>query len=432
MTALATKTDHWADLVAKSRRIEPMWLSAFREAGAARFAELGFPTTDHEDWRFTSVAAIAETAFVVAPEAKVSASDAAPFLHDLGGPRLVFANGRFAPALSNVGALPKGVALMSLREAAKLEEGAVRERLGSLTNNATDHFAALNNALFNDGIYLSIAPNVALEAPIEVLFLSTGAGDPAFAASRNLIRVGAGAQATIVETHAGLGCGTYFNSVATEVHLGANANVDHYRLQLESGTAFHISSLRFRQDRDSNYRVHGFDFGGALVRNDVRGDLVGKGCEAIVNGLYVLNGRQHVDNHMWMEHRDEHIPSHELFKGVLDGESSSVFTGRIYVHPEAQKTDAKQTNQNLILSDAARATARPQLEIYADDVKCTHGATIGTIDDTALFYLMSRGVDREAARNLLIHAFAADIVERVRIDAVRESVEKTLSERLRR
>ncbi len=435
MTTTMSPIDQYSDLftrLAEQRTSDPKWLSGFRQAGLATFQKLGFPTQDLEEWRFTSVRPVAETAFSPAePRHSVQASDIEPFLHaELTGPRLVFVNGRFDDGLSNVTDLPSGMTLGNLRTVISSDERFVSERLGKLTNNESAHFTALNNALFEDGLVLFVPSGTKVDQPIQVLFVTASEADPILTNPRNIFVFGAGSEAHIVETHVSLSENVYLTNAVTEVWMGERARADHYRIQRESESAFHFSTLRLYEESNSHFRSHNVDFGGAIVRNDSWGKLDGDNCEATINGLYVLRGRQHIDNHMWMEHVKENIPSHELYKGVLDDHSSAVFAGRIYVHPEAQKTDAKQTNQTLLLSDDARLNSMPQLEIYADDVKCTHGATVGQIDPVALFYLMSRAIDKETARNVLIHAFAADITERIRIDAVRKNIERTLRDRL--
>lgn len=426
MLAQNSMSDLFAQVSEEHKATEPDWLLAKRKEAFDHFVELGFPTTRMEDWRFTSVAPIADTTFTIAADAPVTESDVAPHLYsEYDGPRLVFVDGVFAENVSSLAGLPEGVTLCRLNEAAS--NATFREKLGTLSRENAEAFTALNMALARDGVFLHFPANVASETPVQLIYIKTGTEPARIGCTRNLFVFGTSSQARLVETHVSLADGPAFTNIVTEAFVGANAHVDVVKVQNEAKSTFHVASLFLRQDRDSVYRQHGFDFGGALVRNNVRGNLEGTACEAIVNGLYMLDGNQHVDNWMWMEHAEENIPSHELYKGILDGKASAVFTGRIFVHQKAQRTDAKQTNQNLLLSDDARVNTKPQLEIYADDVKCTHGATIGQLDQTALFYLMSRGIERGRARNLLVHAFAGDIIERVNFDPVRERIESLLN-----
>ncbi len=435
MTELLTQNESYIELFASVDIFpaEPKWLTERRQEALARFQRLGFPTQKQEDWRFTNLAPLADTVFALPTRDDLPCADVVGdhTYRGFNGGVFVFVDGVFVRELSTLTPLPKGVFAGSLRDALETNEALVKEHLSQLTDNESAPFSALNDAFVQDGFVLAIPANTVIEEPIQVLYLTTGSSVPTMSTLHNLFIFEQSSQATMVEKHASLGEGNYFKNIVTEVYSGKNSNVDHYKIQLEGDSATHISTLRLYQERDSYFRSHTIDFGALLVRNNLWGKLDGEGCEAVLNGLYMLRGKQHVDNHMWMEHVKENIPSHELYKGILDDESSAVFTGRIFVHKEAQKTDAKQTNQNLLLSDNARVNTKPQLEIYADDVKCTHGATIGQMDPMALFYLMSRAIDRDTARHLLVQAFAGDITERIRLEPVRESVNKILAKRLK-
>lgn len=434
MPEMMTQTDPPAELFERllMQNTEPDFLTKIRKDAFARFQEIGFPAQSLEDWRFTNVKPIAEKVYTLPDEmADIPRGLLDETLHpEIRGPRLVFVNGGFREELSEVGSLPDGVCITTFRKARESHPELLENHLAKLTDNENEHFGVLNGALMQDGMVIALEPNAVLKNVIQVAFITTPSVEPTIASPRNLLVFGANSEAHIVETHRSTAGGVYFNNAVTEVYMGSNSHVDHYRVQRESREAFHVNTLRLYEERAAHFRSHNIDLGGALVRNNLNGKLAGEGCEATLNGLYMLDGKQHVDNYMWMEHMEENIPSHELYKGVLDGQSSAVFHGRIFVHRNAQKTDAKQTNQNLLLTDDARVNTKPQLEIYADDVKCTHGATIGQLDQNALFYLMSRAIDRRTARNLLIHAFAADITERIRIATVRERVENLLKERL--
>ncbi len=438
MTNMMTQTNTFASLADSVREArawsEPAWFLERRGRGARHFAELGFPSQKLEDWKYTNIKPVAEAEYQVpGDEASVSAGVLAEFEYgDLDAHRFVFVNGVFQPALSHLDKLPKGVTASTLREALTTDNETFRKYFGAQADIEKHHLTALNAALVQDGFFLAVAPNTVVEKPFHLLFLTTSDAEPAIANLHNVIVLGTSAQATILETHGAAQTHRYLKNIVTEIDAAPNAHLDRYVVQRESvENGWHISSEYVHQGRDSNVRSHSLDFGGDIVRHNIWAKLDGEAAEAVLNGLYMLRGNQHVDNFMWVEHTKENIPSHELFKGILDEHASAAFTGRIYVHKEAQKTDAKQTNQNLLLSDTARANTRPQLEIYADDVKCTHGATIGQLDEQALFYLRSRGVDPIQARNLLIHAFASDITERIRIPQVLDKAEELLTTRLR-
>ena len=410
------------------------WLMPIRKAAISRFAELGFPTTDDEEWRFTNVAPIAEKAFEAAPEVVLSTGDLRSHLISTNGDgtRLVFVNGRFAPALSVTKALPKGLRVMHLREAIEREDETARTHLARHARCDGDGFTALNTALFEDGPFIEIERGAVVEDPVHVIHVSVAGCMPWMASPRGLIVAGESSQCSVVESFIAPSAGVYFNNVATEIVAMENATVDYYKLARESGAAYHISTLRLDQYRNSN--VHAFvgTFGGGLVRNDIHTVLDGDGCDCGLNGLYMVDGEEHVDNHLIVEHAKPHCDSREFFKGILDGRGKGIFSGRIIVRPDAQKTDAKQTNMSLLMSDDARVESKPQLEIFADDVKCTHGATIGQINDEAIFYLRSRGLDEKAARGILIHAFAGEALDRVRVEPLRAIMEQLVAERLPR
>ncbi len=411
---------------------EPAAVRALRRAAIERFAALGFPTSRQEEWRQTNVAPIAQGAFH-RPESDPDAVDPeqiAPFDFTAAA-RLVFVDGRFSARLSAIESLPEGTIVTGLAQAlARAPEivEKIEPWLGQLARFESHPFVALNTAFLRDGAFVWV-PRGAVVGPIHLLFLSGSEnGRATVSFPRNLIVTGENSQLTVVETYAGTGA--YFNCPVTELAVGPNSAVDHYKVQRESREAFHMATFQVRGERDCVPSSHSIALGGALVRNDVNAVLDGEGIDCILNGLYVLDGSQFVDNHMRVEHAKPHCASHELYKGVLDGKSRSIFNGLIHVHKGAQKTDAKQSNRNLLLSRDAVANSNPQLEIYADDVKCTHGSTVGQLDEDAVFYLRSRGIGREAARSLLTYAFASDIVERIKVEPVRRDLEEFLFARL--
>ncbi len=288
----------------------------------------------------------------------------------------------------------------------------------------------MNTALFEDAAVISIAPGAILEAPVNLVFVSTATSVPSISFPRVLILAGERSQATFIETHTGAGDGEYFSCAVAEVNVGPGAVVDHYRVQLERGHGYHYCRLQVRAERSATFLSHAFSLGGAIVRNDLGAELAGEGIDCTLNGLYLADGDTLVDNHTTIDHASAHCGSHEVFKGILGGRAKGVFNGKIIVRQDAQKTDAKQTNKAMLLSDAAQMNTKPQLEIFADDVKCTHGATIGQLDPDALFYLQARGLDRAMARSLLIRAFAGDVVNRVRFAPLRERLDGWLLEQI--
>jgi Fe-S cluster assembly protein SufD len=404
---------------------QPEWLRHLREDAFARFCEAGFPTTKEEDWRFTNTAPIAQLPFAAGElqAAPVRAEDLQPYLLPETSLRMVFVNGRFAPELSSM-QLPAGVEAGNLAELIGKSPKLLEEHLGRYLDTQRDAFASLNTAFFQDGAYLSVAANVTLQTPVHLLFLNTEANGPQRIHPRNLIFAGRNSKFGIVEDHLSLGESVAFVNTVTELVAEENATVYHHTLERQNLKSFHISTLRIQHARAANVHAHSVLIGGALVRNNVHPVLAGDGGECVINGLFLGEGTQHIDNYMMVEHASAHCASHQYYNGILDGHAHGVFHGRILVHKDAQRTDAKQTNRNLLLSDDARIDTKPQLEIYADDVKCTHGATIGQIEENALFYLRSRGLDEATAREMLLLAFAGQCMVRIETASIRKHVEK--------
>jgi len=407
---------------------QPPWLTRTREAALANFERLGFPSTRHEDWRFTPVGPIAEKPFVLAADGLAKADTRLSTRLAADATLAVSVNGRFAPALSSLDTLPNGVQILGLEAAIASNPALVEPYLARLASSDQQPFAALNTAFLRDGVVIAIAPHTVVEAPIEVVFVSVAEGRPTVAHPRFLIIAGESSQARILERY--VGSGATFTNAITEVVLGANAVIDHYKVQEEPADAFHIAGMYLHGARSSNFSSHSLTFGGAIVRNDVVAVLDGEGIDCTLNGLYLGNGRQLIDNHTTIDHAQPHCGSHEVYKGILADQARAVFNGKIIVRIDAQKTDAKQTNKALLLSDDATINTKPQLEIFANDVKCTHGAAVGQLDEDAVFYLRSRGLRLEEARAMLIHAFASDILNRVKIAEVREHLEAALTARL--
>jgi Fe-S cluster assembly protein SufD len=410
------------------------WLKQLRQQGFARFSEAGFPTTRNEDWRFTNASAITQTPFHLARNGHSlpSPKDIHPFRIAGVDCQLVFIDGRFAPELSSIGQLPGGVTVGSLRAELRRNPGAIEKYLGRYLNLERDAFGALNTAFLEDGAYVHVSKGVVLESPVAVLLVSTEFDSPTVSHPRNLIVVDENAQATIVEDYVSLGGGQAFCNTVTELVAADHAVVSHYMIEREHTRAFNVSTLRIQQGRAADVASHSVLLGGALVRNNVHPVLAGEGGECLINGLFIGNGRQHLDNYMLVEHASPHCGSRQFYNGILDGHAHGVFHGRIIVHKDAQKTDAKQTNRNLLLSDSAQIDTKPQLEIYADDVKCTHGATIGQIEENALFYLRSRGIDETTARRLLLVAFASECMDRMKEGPVRAHIESLIHDQAQR
>jgi Fe-S cluster assembly protein SufD len=403
---------------------QPRWLQSLRREAFARFAETGFPTTHDEDWRFTNVTAVAGTPFELACSESIEKGQLESFGASQFACCLVFVNGLFSQELSSESILPKGVTVGSLAAQLKNGPASVEQYLGRYLNVERDTFAALNTAFIEDGVYVHVPRGVVVETPIYVLYVTIPGGTPTMNHPRNLIVAEESSKVTVVEDYVSLGEGITFSNTATELVAGDNAHVSHYMIVREGDQAYNFSTLRIQQGRHANVATHSLLLSGALVRNNVHPVLAGEGSECLINGLFMANGRQHMDNYMLVEHASPHCDSRQFYNGILNGHSHGVFHGRIIVHKDAQKTDAKQTNRNLLLSDDAQIDTKPQLEIYADDVKCTHGATIGQVDENALFYLRSRGLAEAAARHVLLLAFANECLDRMNSPQVREHLEK--------
>jgi Fe-S cluster assembly protein SufD len=413
---------------------QPKWLAPVRKAGIASFADQGFPTLHDEDWRFTNVAPIAKLNFQLAKEVSVNGAetkliDESAFAK-LSGHRLVFVNGFFCAKLSSLKPVAGGVRIENLSAALAKDSALIEKHLGKYAHTASNTFAALNQAFFTDGAFIFVPAGVEVAEPVQLIYISSAKNSGETILPRNLVIAEANSKLTVVESYISTGNVAYFTNAVTEILAGDNARVEHVKLQDEALDSFHIATIAGEFGRASNVTVHSFALGAKLSRTNIRTKLAGEGLECILNGLYLTRGEQLADHHMIVEHAQPHCASHEYFNGILDDKSKGVFHGRIYVHPIAQKTDAKQTNKNLLLSDDATADTKPQLEIYADDVKCTHGATIGQLNDESIFYLRSRGIGTDTARQMLIHAFAGEIIERIKCEPAREVIDKLVWDRL--
>ncbi len=413
MNAVVTPAEAFAGPVAAREGEAPAWLAERRAAALARFHAEGWPSTRQEAWRHTSLAPLAQQPYMPADTSAATLARAADVARRLrgndGDDWLVFVDGRHVPALSTVGELPPGAALHAWAEAADSRDDAWQAHFGKADDGAST--AALNLALAGDGAVLRLADGVVLTRPVHWLFIAATPG--AASCPRNFILAGQGARATVMEHYVGCGQGQSLTNAVSRVRLGDEARVVHLKLQQEAPEAFHLGAVDVRQGQGSHYHSHSLSFGARLARHDIATRLDGEQAEVLLNGLYYVDGRRHVDHRTLVDHAHPNCRSHEFYRGILDDQARGVFAGRILVGKGADGTDAVQRSDSLLLSRLARTDARPELEIYADDVKCAHGATVGQIDDDSLFYLRSRGLDIELARGVLTYAFAAQALARI-------------------
>jgi Fe-S cluster assembly protein SufD len=417
----------------------PPWVERLRENAFASFERLGFPTTHHEEWKYTNVAPIAKANFATALEVGrgTPAPDAARLqafaYEEARRSQLVFVNGLYRPELSSVEALPDGVAALDIADALKSEKygEVVREQIARGADFNDNAFTALNTAFIESGAFLLIPKGVQVESPVHLLFLADG-GPAAAAASfpRALIVAERGSTATVIESYASTGEDVYFTNAVVEVNLEDGARLNHYKVQRESAEAFHVAATRVSVGRNGSYNSTAITLGSRLSRHDINVTLDHEGAEVWVDGLYVVGTGQHTDTHSLIDHRRPHCASHQLYKGILDGKSRAVFNGKVFVREGAQQTDAQQTNRNLLLSNEARVDTKPQLEIFADDVKCAHGATVGQLEDEELFYLSSRGLGPDLARNLLTYGFAEEVIEKIKVESIKAQLDEAVLNRL--
>lgn len=394
--------------------VEQMRLSAHR-----RWLKHGLPTTRLEDWRNTSLAVLEQSAYdAPAKEPGISSDNLQDYLLD-DNPCAVLVNGRYSTDLSAIAGLPEGVHMGSLHTALTEEPEKVLSALGQIASLDDHPMAVLNTAQWEDGIWLQVDAGVVVEQPVQLLVMAAAGDQPIATYPRIVISLGENSQVTILERYLSIGEVHRFTSPVTEISLAPGAVAEHVRLQDEGAGAIHTGLLQVQLSAGSTLRTTGISVSGDLLRNDIHATLAGEGASVEMAGLYLLKGREHVDNHTRMDHVAPHGSSNQQFKGILDDQSHGVFTGRVVVHPEAQQTDAQQTNRNLMLSDTALVHTDPQLEIFADDVKCSHGATVGQVDPEALFYFMTRGIDEVAARRLLIRGFAEEVLHQIRHSALR-------------
>lgn len=423
-------------LAARSRLALPGagqgWIDAIRDENARRFEELGLPTLRDEDWKYTNIKPIAKKAFAPASgRGAVTDKDLDVFrIPQLDTCRVVLLDGYYSQDLSSTGQLPEGVRICGLAKAIAEQPSLVEPWLGRLTKDAEHGFRALNSAFLQDGVLVWVPDGCRIDRPIELCCVQQSGAEEIVSQPRNLVVAGEGARVTLIERYLSLHDHRYLTNAITEVFARRDAQVVHYKLQQESISGYHIGSWLVEQQEGSRVNTHNVAFGGALARTDIQVRLSGAGAYCGLNGVYVLNGRQHIDNHTRVDHLVADTTSNEFYKGVMDGRSRAVFHGRIKVHPDAQRSDAQQQNKNLLLSEDAEVDTKPQLEIYADDVACSHGATVGQLNADALFYLRTRGVDEQTARSLLTYAFANDVIEKFELPQLRTYVEHELTSKM--
>jgi Fe-S cluster assembly protein SufD len=416
-----------------AREGEPSWVARLREGAFERFEEQGFPTTDEEEWKYTNVAPVARKAFRPSFE-KVEVEGAAVerFVSvEARRSHLVFVNGVYSPEHSSLGAVPEQVTVEELGAALAGEHGEVLwNHLGRLSGEGSDAFSTLNTAFLGGGALLRVPKGVAVETPVQLLFLTVSGDGEAATFPRVLVVAERDSRLDIIETHAALKDAEYFTDAVVEVFVGEGARVTHYKVQDEADGSYHVASTRAEVSKDGAYDLTTVTLGARLSRHNIEVALVSPGAECHVDGLYLVGEGQHADTHSLIDHREPNCASRQTYKGILDGKSRAVFNGRVYVHESASGTDAQQSNKNLLLSPEARVDTKPQLEIYNDDVKCSHGATVGQLEEEELFYLLSRGLHPDLARNLLTYGFAEEIVEKIKFDSIRAQLDEAILNRL--
>lgn len=400
------------------------WLQAERKAALERFTLQGLPTPRNESWKYTDLRLVEKQHFAAAQAIDGITLSDLPLPAGLDAHRLVFINGHYAPALSDIGQLPAGACLGPLSAHLAANDDELRAQLTAGMSGTQGTLSDFNAAFMRDGLYLRLADGVALDRPVYVLYLSCG---PGMVILRNLVKLGRNSEAMLVEHYAGdsrIGAQEpALTHSLTDAQTAAGSRFTRCKLQQESLHRFHLAAFYLDQGQDTHSSLHGIDLGGRLVRNDTHSRLTGTGAEVLLDGVYAPSGRQHIDNHTQIDHLQPHGRSRESYRGVLDGHGRGVFNGKIVVHKGAQKTDSDQSSAALLLSKNAEVDAKPELEIYADDVKCAHGATVGQLDETAVFYLRSRGVDEVSARNILTYSFADEVIRRMGNDALRKHIE---------
>lgn len=411
----------------------PGWLSPVRESARASWAQTALPTRKTEQWKYTSIKPLQQT-FASAPDASVPQQDLDALVPDLGGARLVFVNGQFAEALSSSQDTlsSEGLTVVRFSEASPEQSARIADGLGSAVPDQGHPFLPLNLAALNDGVLVEVAAGASIHAPVQVVYLTAGGEDPFAINTRLLVSAGVNSAVTVVEHFADAGACTSFTNSVTELLLASGATVNHDRLNLEEGHALHVGGVHARLDRDATLNGFYLGLGSDLKRVDLVANLEGAGAHAELDGIYLPRGKEHIDYHTCLEHASPHCTSRETFRGVVADRARAVFNGRIHIHPQAQKTSAELSNKNLLTSAEAEVSTKPELEIYADDVQCAHGATVAQLDAQSLHYLRSRGVSREEAEVMLGFGFVNEVLENVRLEALRDALRPLLARRFAR
>ena len=407
------------------------WITDLRDTAFSQFESSGFPTSRIEDWKYTNLKALQRQTFRFSTECniKITENDIDPaIIHDLDAYKVVFVDGLLDKQLSQLQELSSKFHIASLGDQLRAGDKDLRTHLAKYAGSELNGFVSLNTAFMRDGIHINLPSNVVVDKPIHIIYVSTTQNDATWFHLRNLIIAEPNSQASIIETYIGHDDSVYFNNVTTEVSLAENAKLAHYKIQQEAALAFHISLLKLQQKQNSQFSSYSLSLGGKFSRNEIRSELSAPGCECILNGLYLADERQQADTLTRVDHRAANGKSREFFKGIVHGKAKAIFRGIAYVHPGAQHSDAEQKNNNLLLSPNAEVDTKPQLEIYADDVKCSHGATVGQLDEDALFYLRSRGIEQQSARGLLIYSFAKEIIDSIPIATLARHVDLLLKD----
>lgn len=414
------------------REQAPAWLKQRRSEGLESFGAIGFPTTKHEEWKYTNVGPLTRLQFVAAQDPADNAEVVeAARRHALAGCHtLLYLNGRYRACLDDATDLPAGLIVSGLGEAVQQNQPKLEQHLGQVASVRDNSFTALNTALIDDGAFVFASTDTRCERPIQLLYVQVGTDTPSAVHVRNLIVAAPRSAVSVVETYVSLDSQPGLTTAVTEIVCEHDARIEHYKAQNGGTGTYHIGSVQSSQGRNSQVHSYAASFGGALTRNDINAVLQVEGAECSLRGLFIAAGQQHVDYHTTIDHAAPHGSSNQLYKSVLDQDGTGVFNGKVIVRPHAQKTSAEQSSKNLLLSDAATINVKPQLEIFADDVRCTHGATVGHVHEDELFYLRTRGIDEATARGLLIHAFANELVQQVSIPALAGWLEDALCSQL--
>ncbi len=409
---------------------ETAWVDALRQKSISHFEKEGFQTSKNEEWKYTRTHLIEDKVFKISqPENLTMESEKIAHLLSEEAHTIVFVDGHYAFS-QLLPTFPENAILKNFSEALKEEEKKLEPYLGKIVDYQKHSLGALNTACMSDGFFLEVQPNTIINEPIQCLFITTEANEGKAAHIRNLIVIGEHSYLSVIEQYHSIGGQQYLTNVVTEISMDKCVHFEHYKLQQESEQAIHIAILAARQMKDSQLTGHNISLGGKLTRNDVNVNLDGEGIECALNGLYLAFNQQHVDNHTTVDHKKPHGTSRENYKGIIGGKGRAVFNGKIIVQPDAQKTDARLTNKNLLLSKTAEVDTKPELEIEADDVKCSHGAAVGQLSEESLFYLRARGISESAAKSILTFAFAKEIIDRLPLQSMRDRCKACVEEAL--